>query len=74
MIVKNKDGREIEIESVYGKYDDDIQIEEAYYVDTGEEVSEKDIDYIMDAYSSEIYDMWFQNGIMAAEYYWEGDR
>jgi len=68
MIVKDKDNREIEI-SVCGRYDDDIEISDAYYLDSdNEEVSDETIDYIMDAYSDDIYQEWYENQVCAAEY------
>ena len=74
MIVKDKSGREIEI-SVYGQYEDDIEITDAAYCDNlDEEVPDSVIDYIMDKYASEIYNEWFENQCGAAEYYYEGDR
>lgn len=60
MLVKNKLGRELEI-TVYGKYDDDIQIDDAVYLDNDEEVSDEDIEYITKHYADEIYQEWIEN-------------
>lgn len=72
--VKNKQGRTIEI-SVIGLYGDDIQVNEAYYLDDPEEeVSENDIDYISENFQDEMYEDWFNNQVTISEYYYEGDR
>lgn len=53
MVLKNEQGREIEI-SFFGTYED-IQVEEVWYLDSEEdEVSEEDIEYIKDTYAFEI--------------------
>jgi hypothetical protein len=71
MLVTDKQGREVEIE-IYGRYEDDIEITEAQYVDESlGEVSDETIDYILDTYSSEIYDEWFENKVCEAEYYYD---
>ena len=46
MLVNDSQGREVEIQ-VGGRYEDDIQIEEATYVNSDIEVSEEEIDYII---------------------------
>ena len=73
MLVKDKRGNEIEI-SVYGQYEDDIQIDQADYVHSDDEVPESTIDYILDTYASEIYQEWYENKVGEADYYHEGDR
>lgn len=73
MIVKDKKGNEIEI-SIGGAYEDDIQIEEAAYFDSDDEVSDETIDYILDTYADEIYTEWYENKAGEAESYYEGDR
>lgn len=70
MKVVDKSGREIYI-SVYGKYEDDIQIDEAYYVDTEEDVPDDVIAYIYENYASEMYDQWYENKVCEAEYYYD---
>lgn len=52
MIFKNEDGRAVEME-VWGGMDD-VQVDEAYYVDTGEEVSGEDVEFILDRYAAEV--------------------
>jgi hypothetical protein len=74
MQVNDKNGNEIEI-SVSGRYEDDIQIEEAYYVDeTLGEVSDETINYIQDNYAEDIYESWFDKQLGMSESIWEGDR
>jgi hypothetical protein len=52
MIVKNESGREIMIE-VYGTTED-IEIDEAYYLDDEEDITEEDLDYIKDVFATEL--------------------
>jgi hypothetical protein len=66
MIYKNKNGDGIELE-VYGKYDDDIQVSDAYYTHKEGEVSDDEIEYVMENYSSEIYEQWYQNKVGESE-------
>jgi len=71
MLVKNKLGQEIEIESIYGKYENDIQIGCAYYVDTNKDISDEDLEYIYENYQQELYEKWYENQACQAEYYWD---
>ena len=73
MRVYDKNEREIYL-SVYGKYRDDIQAQEAYYVDTGAEVPEDVVEYLMEAYAPEIDQEWIENKMSEAEAACEGDR
>ena len=75
MLVKDSAGREVEIGHVSG-YQDDIQIEDAWYTDEsiGPEVPDDEIDFIYNEYATELYDLWYQNKVSQAEYYYEGDR
>ena len=73
MIVKDQLDREIEI-SIYGLYEDDIQIDEAAYFDSEEEVSDETIEYILDTYADAIYAEWHDNKVGEAESYYGGDR
>lgn len=72
MITDSK-GREVYI-SVYGRDADDIEIDEAYYVDNNDDVPEKEIEYIMDVFSDEIYDKWYDLQIGYAESFYEMDQ
>lgn len=67
MVVKAKDGRAVEI-STYGKHSDDIQIDSAVYVDSGEDVPDEVVEEIYDRYSSDIYEDWYMNKVSEAEY------
>lgn len=60
MVRKNAEGREIEF-TVYGKYEDDIQITDANYLDGDEDVAESDILYLLDTYQDAIYMAWVEN-------------
>lgn len=73
MLVKDKNGREIEI-TVYGRYGDDIEIDEAYYTDTDEEVGEDVIEYIYENYADEMYEEWVDHMVGIAESRYEGER
>lgn len=69
MTVKDQDNKEVEIESVFGKYEDDIQWE-GFYVDSIEAMlSDETIDYITKEYSQELYEEWMDNKIGQADFY-----
>lgn len=60
MECKDKNGRPVYI-SVCGA-SDDLQIDEAYYLDADDEaVSEEMCEWIADNYSDKMYDAWFDN-------------
>lgn len=61
MILKNSEGREIEI-TVRGA-EDDVQIDSAQYVDSGEEVPDSEIDWIMDNCGDELYQAYMERCI-----------
>lgn len=72
MTVQDEKGNNIDIQ-VYGKYEDDICIESAYYEDDVlGEVSEDTIDYILENYQEDIYTHWYENKCSDAETYFEG--
>lgn len=73
MILKDQDGRDVEL-YVSGRYEDDITIDEIYYLDSSDDVSDETIDYIYDTYAEEIYQCWYEKQIGAAEDRWEGER
>jgi len=54
-------GRELEISSVYGEHEDDLQIDEIFYVspDHPETVSPEVIEYIEKTQAEKIYELWF---------------
>lgn len=71
MKVFDKEGRELEV-TLYGKYEDDIQIDEIYYTDSDEEVSDSVIEYIYDKYSDKMYEEWFMDRCSDGESFYEG--
>lgn len=74
MLVRNSKNEELEITGVCGRYEDDIEITDIQYVNRDDEVSDEDVDYVMNNYASDIYDMWYENQVGAAEYLYEGER
>lgn len=74
MIVKDENGRELEI-SVYGSFGDDIQIDDAHYLDDHDAlVTDDTIEYIYETYPNELQDEWLDRQMARAERYSEGDR
>lgn len=71
LTLKDKDGREVEL-SVYGQHDD-VQIDEAYYTDTGEDVPDNVVDYLMDTYGDKLFEAFQENQVDRADFY-EGER
>jgi hypothetical protein len=65
--VHDKHGRIIEV-SVHGELDD-VQINEAHYLDSEEEVSEKTIQYIESTQSDILYRALLDRVVGTAEYY-----
>ena len=63
----DKSGREVEL-SVYGQHDD-IQIDEAYYADTGEEAPNDVVDFLMDTYGDELYEYFIDQQVGRADFY-----
>lgn len=71
---KDQHGRALEF-SVFGRYEDDIEIDEIYYLDeTLGEVDDETVDYVLNAYSTEIYEEWQENMIARAEDWNDYDR
>lgn len=65
--------RPVEITSVTGKYEDDLQIE-AYYSDTDEEIDDGDILYeILKENYGECYQSWYEDKVCEAEYLCDRD-
>lgn len=67
--VKNAFGREIEL-SVCGAQDD-VQIDECYYVDGDDEVTNEDIDFIYHTYGDELYGAYMEHAIDRAEHLYD---
>jgi len=72
MILKDKNNREVEV-GVYGEYDD-VQIDEAVYVDTGEDASDEVVDYLMSTYGDELFEAFQERQIDRADSYYGDDR
>lgn len=69
MRVTDKNGRPVEI-TVYGRYDDDIQIDEAYYTDADDQEPDDDmLAWIAETFASEIYEQWLDDCAGRAEAY-----
>ena len=68
MKVKDQKGRELEIESVTGTDGDDIQIDEIYYTDDPEEVSDEVVEFVSTTYATELYEFWYEWMVGRAEY------
>lgn len=66
------ENREIEI-SVYGDFDD-VQVSEAFYTDTKEDVPDYIIDLLLDENAGNVYEYLYEKQVMNAETYFEGDR
>ena len=67
MICHLSNGRVVEIAGVYGA-EDDIQISEASYVDSDEEVAEEDLAEIYESYGAELYEAWFDRQVSRADF------
>lgn len=72
MILKDKNGREIECEW-YGSQDD-VQCSFAVYVDNDTDVDDDTIEWLCEEYAETISDALFQNAVARAEAYYEGNR
>ena len=66
-------GREVEIDKVTGKYEDDLMVEKAYYTDDDTELDEEELDELQTEYASDIHQMWYEDKCCEAEYYYDGD-
>lgn len=73
MILKDKNGREVEVH-VRGSAHDDVYIESGCYVDTGEEAPEGVLDDLQNDFAGEIEQQWLENQIGRAEAFYEGER
>lgn len=66
MILKLGNGREVEITAVSGA-EDDVQVDGAVYTDTGEDVTDDDLEEIYTYYPESLYEMWYDKKIGQAE-------
>ena len=67
MSVKLPNGKSVEIVSVRGE-SDDVQIDEARYEDSGEHVSDEDLEWIYDNCQETLYEAWFEKQIEHADH------
>ncbi len=66
-------GRPVHI--VVSGYPEEPMIEEAFYDDqTGDPLSDDEIEEVYASFGAELEEAAFQNCVMMAEYAWEGDR
>lgn len=66
MILKLGNGREIEITGVSGE-EDDVQVDGALYTDTGDDVSDEDLEEVYTYYPAELYEMWHDKQVAAGD-------
>jgi hypothetical protein len=74
-MIKAKDqaGRALEF-SVSGRHDDDLEINEIYYLEGDDQVDDETCEWVLDAYATEAHEYWREACQSAAEDYCEGDR
>lgn len=68
MLLKDETGKIVEV-TVAGTACDDVWIEEAYYTDSEELVSEQTIEWLMDRYSGDIEEEYYMNRVAEADFY-----
>jgi len=68
MLLKDETGNVVEV-VVAGTACDDVWIEEAYYTDSDEIVSEQTIEWLMDRYSGDIEEEYYMNRVAEADFY-----
>lgn len=66
MILTLGSGREVEVAKVSGE-EDDIQIDQAFYTDTQDEVTDEDLEEIYTMYPEMLFEKWYEREIAAAE-------
>jgi hypothetical protein len=66
MIITDSNGKQVYVR-VSGRYVDDLEITDAYYIDDDTEVSDDEIDFIMDNYQEEMSEAWFENQCSMAD-------
>lgn len=67
------DGNKVEVES-YITGEGYMQIECAYYTATEEDLTDDEIYQLEEKYMDHLSELYFENQVAAAEYYYEGDR
>ena len=68
MLLKDEAGNVVEV-MVAGTACDDVWIEEAYYTDSEELVSEQTIEWLMDRYAGDIEEEYYMNRVAEADFY-----
>ena len=63
--------REVELGDISGRHGDDICIEHACYVDTGEDLEDGELDEIQELFDEEIYTVWYEAQLRRAEDYYD---
>lgn len=74
MIALDHEGRKVEITGVRGRYEDDITVDECWYVDSDEEVSDASLEYIYDHYGAELFEMWHEHQRGLADSWMEREK
>jgi hypothetical protein len=72
MLLTTREGLEVEV-TVYGE-SDDIQIDSAFFVETGASVPDAVVEQLQDDHAEKLYEKWFDMQIGRAEEAYEGDR
>lgn len=67
-------GREVEVDSIDGVYNEEINIVEAYFLDTEEELSDGEIDQLIEENYEDLNFELMEKAIARAESYYEGER
>jgi hypothetical protein len=75
MKIKYQDstGRDVDDVLVDGE-EGDLYVGSAVYLDDGEPVPDKELDWIAANYQDSLYEDWYQRQVGRAESWWEGDR
>lgn len=73
MTLRTKDGREVEITHIEAEYGEGVYHIEGECLD-GSELSDSDIDYLLDTYGDDLYQDWYERRIDMAEYAMDQDR
>lgn len=61
-------GRQVEITASHSKYEEDSYVESAYYIDTGEDLTDEECNILTSENYDKLYQDWYERQICAAEY------
>lgn len=67
MILKTKDGREVEVDSVNGEVGEGAHIDSCFWVDSDADVPDDVIDWLNNSYAEELYEHYYQGIVGRAE-------